>query len=181
MAEQVNKPISALTELDSFSGNEKLPLAIGMASNRSAKLSALREYFKDSTLCTIDYIVEHGGEVIDEVVDSATTRDIVYASDLQLIVEQCVVKSTRPPATYEYYTTNFTRWEDYLAINEETGKKEIRQDRVFFNKGDKELYTFNGELNNLFDSVRINAMTEEEFNNLEYPIEGAFYATYDED
>jgi hypothetical protein len=56
----------------------------------------------------------------------------------------------------------------------------VRRDKVFFNLNDKELYVFDGDLHNIFDTVRINAMTEEEFNNLQNPIEGAFYATYEE-
>lgn len=40
--------------------------------------------------------------------------------------------------------------------------------------------TYKTTMAQLRDFFSINAMTEEEFNNLQNPIEGAFYATYEE-
>lgn len=180
MAENNNVKISELELSTSFSGSERIPMAVG-GGNKSTSISALREYFKDSTLCVIDGIIDFAGIVDDSVISTATFREIVYVSELRLIVEEASIRLERPPVMNTYYTTNFNRWEDYLVVNEETGRKEIRQDRVFFNNEDKELYTFNGELNNLFDTVRINTMTEEEFNNLQHPIEGAIYGIFEEE
>ena len=173
MAEQpTNRPISALTELSVFSGTEKVPLAIGMASNASARLKALKEYFRDSSLLIFDEVDPSNVTVIDEVLNEETgaTFAIVYLPSRKIFAER---KQLGNSSTY---TTLFNRWQDFL-VADASGKKTVRTDKVFFNAADKEMYIYNGSLHNLFDTVRINVMTEDELENLENPIEGAIYAT----
>lgn len=178
MAEIEYKPISSLSEATSFSGNEKVPFAIGK-SNGSAKLGVLKEYFRDSSLVIFDEIDSNEVVTISDNIfirEPNATYAIVYLSSRKVFAERKTLNGASS------YSTNFTRWQDFLKVVSvnETDKKETRTDRVFFNVENKELYIYNGSLHNLFDTVRINAMTEEEFSNLENPIEGAFYATYEE-
>ena len=185
MAEQVNKPISALTELTSFSGNEKVPLAIGMASNRSARLSYLREYFKDSTVVAfydIDYseVYDVGDETLYD--EENSLKDVVYVATKKIFAERKTKASSDGNNTYSY-STKFNRWEDFLEVVDVEGvsKKVVRSDKVFFNTSNGAMYTFNGELNNFLDSVKIITMTEEEFGNIQHPIEGAIYGIFEEE
>lgn len=176
MAEQQNKPISALVELDSFSGNEKLPLAIGMASNRSARLGVLKEYFKDSTVVMFNTISDANPQQVSDLPfarEDGALYFIAYLTSRKLFVEVMYFNSQYA------FTTNFNRWEDYMTATTTEGVtvKTVRGDKVFLNLNNKELYMYNVELRNIFDSIRINVMTEEELENLENPIEGAIYAT----
>lgn len=185
MSEQINKTISSLTELTSFSGNEKLPLAIGTASNAAARLSVLKEYFRDSSLVIFDEIDDSELESLsDEVLTDIdmSFRHVVYLTTRKVFAERrTYIRGGN--RRFFAYSTNFNRWQDYLVEQTVNGvtKKETRQDRAFLNLEDKELYTFNGSLNNLFDSVRIVTMTEEEFNNIQHPIEGAIYGIFEEE
>lgn len=178
MAENNKIKISELAQATSFSGVERIPMAVE-GGNRSATLSVLKEYFKDSSLC-IFYDIDHteNVDITDEPLDASSETyafiDVVFVSSKNIFAERYMDSSGR-----RYFSTTFTRWQDFLEVNANTGTKEVRRDKVFFNLSDKELYTFNGSLQSIFNSIRINAMTEEEFSKLENPIEGAFYATYE--
>lgn len=164
--------ISNMPRIEAFEGDEISPL-VKNGSNYAATFDALREYFRDSSLVIFDAIDDvENPYVSDEPFEGDyLIRGIVYLSSVGIFVER--VKRAVASRDY-YYSSSFTRRNDYMAGTN------VRRDRVFFNTSDKELYVFNGALHNIFDTVRINAMTEEEFNNLQNPIEGAFYATYEE-
>lgn len=162
--------ISNMTRIESFEGDEIVPL-VKNSSNFAATFDALREYFKDSSLVIFSEIDDSNPEVLNNPVEGYYPfRDVVYLPSRKAFVERC---EARAETLIRVYTTAFNRSTDYMD------GENVRRDKVFFNVGDKEIYAFNGDLHNLFDTVRINAMTEEEFSKLENPIEGAFYATYE--
>lgn len=169
MATEIKK-ISELSLATQFDGSESIPLLKG-GSNPRATLGGLKEYFRDSSLVLFDEI---DNASVSNIYETPLQREdgaafaIVYLNK----VSQFVERKTKGDAVL--YSSSFTRSTDYI------GDSGPRRDKVFFNISDKELYVFNGDLRNIFDTVRINAMTEEEFNKLENPIEGAFYATYEE-
>lgn len=162
------KKISELSVTRQFDGTESVPL-LKKGSNPRATLGDLKEYFRDSTLAIFSEIDESNPEVSNKPVSDYYQRDIVYLLSKNAFVERVEYHSSQ-----RIYTTSFDRREDYMDGDN------VRRDKVFFNLTDKELYVFDGDLRNIFDTVRINAMTEEEFSKLENPIEGAFYATYEE-
>lgn len=165
------KKISDLSVTSQFDGTESVPLLQG-GSNPRTTLADLKEYFRDSSLVIFNAI----DDVVNPTVSSEPfgeeypIRQVVYLSSIGSFVER--VRRTMTGRD-TYYSSSFSRSSDYMDGDN------VRRDKVFFNLSDKELYVFNGDLRNIFDTVRINAMTEEEFNKLENPIEGAFYATYE--
>ena len=179
MATQKNIPISQLIEETTFSGNEKLPLAIGQSSNRSARLAVLKDYFRDSTLVVFDAISDATPQSVSDLPftrQEGAVYEIIYLTSRKVFVESMYYSGQYS------YTTNFLRWNDYMSstLVDGVAVKTVRSDKAFLNLADKELYTYDyNHLHNIFDTVRINAMTEEELENLENPIEGAFYATYE--
>lgn len=161
--------ISDLTRIAELSGKEVFPLAVS-GSNRGVEADALKEYFRDSSLAIFDGFVNDSVTVLDGTADTSSGNiRIVYLT----VIGRFVMEKTMEGYAPSYYK-DFSRVGDFM-----TGDI-VRADRVFFNIEDKELYVYNGSLHNLFDTVRINAMTEEEFENLTNPIEGAFYATFEE-
>ena len=164
-----NTKISQLEKINAFTGEEIVPLVANKV-NKSALLASLKEYFRDSTLVVFDEIDDTDAEPINNSSgeEEGATYAIVYLSRKKKFVNR-----RSKPDTINYYFTEFSGKEDYMIDGS------VRTDKVFFNAADKEMYIYNGSLHNLFDTVRINAMTEEEFNNLTNPIEGAFYATYE--
>lgn len=162
------KKISDLSPTSQFDGTESVPLLQGGGNPRTT-LADLKEYFRDSTLVIFEEVDNSDALLflLPFEREEGATFDIVYKVKDKAFVER---KTT---ASGVGYTRAYTRSTDYMdGLN-------VRTDRVFFNAADKELYVFDGDLHNIFDTVRINAMTEEEFNNLQNPIEGAFYATYE--
>lgn len=162
------KKISQLPIAKQLDGTESVPL-LKSGGNPRATLGDLREYFRDSTLVIFD-----GFDEADRVANVENSREDGAVFDIVYLTNQQIFAERKTKGDSKLYSTAFTRSTDYMdGVN-------VRTDRVFFNAADKELYVFNGDLRNIFDTVRINAMTEEEFNNLQNPIEGAFYATYEE-
>ena len=162
--------ISNMPRIEAFEGDEIVPL-VKNGSNYAATFDALREYFKDSSLVIFSEIDDSNPEVLNNPLEGYYPfRDIVYLPSKKAFVERA---EYRGETAMRVYTTAFSRRTDYMDGDN------VRTDRVFFCAADKEIYAFNGSLHNLFDTVRINAMTEEEFSKLENPIEGAFYATYE--
>ena len=162
------KKISELLVTSQIDGTEYVPL-LKRGGNPRTTLADLKEYFRDSTLAIFEEVDNSDTFVLllPFEREEGATFDIVYKAKDKAFVER---KTT---ASGVGYTHAYTRSTDYMdGLN-------VRTDRVFFNAADKELYVFNGDLRNIFDTVRINAMTEDEFNKLENPIEGAFYATYE--
>lgn len=170
MAER--KKISELGELSEFYGGESIPL-VSSGANYRATMGSMKEYFKDSTLVVFDEIVD--SEITPNSGTSekedGVTLTIVYLSKRKIFAQKRVKEGFN-----DTYFANFPRKDDYMVDDH------VRPDRVFFNIQDKEIYVAYGDtLGSVFNVVRINAMTEDEFSNLTNPIEGAFYATYEED
>lgn len=165
-----DKKISQLGLVTRFAGKELVPIAVPGA-NRAASLEMLKEYFRDSTLCVFDDIDASVPSSVSDLPHSeedGALFNIVYLSKRNIFAERKTLNGTST------YTTSFTRADDFML----DGK--VRTDRAFLDVSTKNFYVYNGQLINILDTVRINAMTEEEFENLKNPIEGAFYATYEE-
>lgn len=173
MAEDNKIKISELTQTATFSGSERVPMAVS-GGNRSATMAVLKEYFKDSTLVLFNEIDDDPDpSPSEEAYTDGVVFGVVYLPSVKAFAEK------RKISGRNYYTYAMARSEDYQTTKKVDGVnvREVRQDKVFFNFDNKELYTFNGSLQSIFDSIRINVMTEEELERLENPIEGAIYAT----
>ena len=169
MAER--KKISELTELSNFTGTELFPL-VSHGTNYSATMDSMKEYFKDSALVLFDEI----DDSTDTPVSGGTPQDEdgVTLAMVFLTKRGTFAQRRRKDGANDAYFSDFPRQEDYL-----TDSGTPRTDKVFFCFADKCFYVQDGSLRNIFDTVRINVMTEEELENLEHPIEGALYATYE--
>lgn len=162
--------ISEMASATYIDGTEEVPLGVS-GGNRKATLSFLRDYFRDSSLCVFD---EFDNSVVYLVNGVASEEDgadlsIVYLTQRKIFALRKTIAGFTPT-----YYSDFIGKDGYM----ENGK--VREDRVFFCVSDKGIYVYNGTLIDMFDSIRIKAMTEEEFENLTNPIEGTFYATYEE-
>lgn len=167
------KKISDFELISSFDGDESVPVVSDL-TNKRALMSDMKEFFRDSTLVMFDDFDDTDEVPIvgsTDVNEEGVTLSIVFMTNRNTFAMR-----RRKEGAMDSYFSYFNRWKDYK--NEDMTP---RTDKVFFNAADKEMYIYNGALHNLFDTVRINAMTEEELENLEHPIEGAFYATYEED
>ena len=170
MAEKTK--ISELERITTFTGEEIVPVVSNL-TNKAALLSSLKIYFKDSSLVLFEEIDDTDASIIEGFSgeEDDTSYAIVYLSKKKVFANR-----RRKEGAYDTYFSEFTAKSDYMMGGA------IRADRAFFNIQDKEIYvTYGDALGSIFNVVRINAMTEEELENLENPIEGAFYATYEED
>lgn len=167
MAER--KKISELDELTTLTGGESAPVVYD-GGNFRVTLSTLKEYFRDSSLVPFDAVDNTDAEVVQG--SSGEEEGVEYAI-VYLSKKSVFARRRRKTGTADSYFSEFTRKDDFMIDSA------VRTDKVFFCLADKELYVQDGFLRNIFDTVRINAMTEEELENLEHPIEGAFYATYE--
>lgn len=161
---------SELGLITSFTGKEIVPMAY-LGTNPAATLEALKTYMADSALQffarIIDTFVPAGGGMPDLTEGELS---IVYLSYYKAFALEKTVAGT---SSYHFL---FAGKDNYMEGTE--GAQSPRQDRVFFNTDDKHIYIYNGSaLVDLFDSVRIHVLTEEELENLQNPIEGAIYAT----
>lgn len=167
-----NKKIkfSQLGLITSFSGKEIVPMAY-LGTNPAATLEALKTYMSDSALQFFARIITTAvpiGGAMPDLTEGEIA--IVYLSYYKTFALEKTVSGTS-----SYYVT-FPSRDNYME-----GTQTPRTDRVYFCTDDKHIYIYNGaSLVDIFDSVRIHAMTEDELNNLQNPIEGAFYATYEE-
>lgn len=163
--------ISEMQSVTFVSGTEEVPLGV-TGGNRKASLAFLRGYFKDSNLCVFEEFDNSSVTLVNGTASEEDGADlsIVYLTQRKIFALRKTITGFTPT-----YYSEFMGKDGYM----DDGK--VRTDRVFFCVSDKVLYIYNGsDLFDMFDSIRINAMTEEEFENLENPIEGAFYATYEE-
>lgn len=161
--------ISELALATALDGTESIPM-LKDGGNPRATLNMLREFFRDSSLVPFSGIDTTENPTIST---KPLTGYIDMGTYYMASVGTFARKYLNIPNRY-YYSYAYTGNVDFMR----EGK--VRTDRVFFNVDDKCLYIYNEGLVDLFDTVRINAMTEEEFENLTNPIEGAFYATYEE-
>lgn len=167
-----NKKIkfSQLVLITSFTGAEIVPMAY-LEKNSAATLEALKTYMADSALQFFARIITTAvpvGGLMPDLTEGEIA--IVYLSYYRTFALEKTVRGAS-----SYYLT-FTSKDNYMEGTE--GTQTPRTDRVFFNTDDKHLYIYNGSaLVDLFDSVRIHVLTEEELENLQNPIEGAIYAT----
>lgn len=169
-----DKKISQLGLVTRFAGKELVPLAVPGA-NRAASLEVLKEYFKDSTLVVFNEVDDTPSPSPSEVAyTDGEVVGIVYLTAVKAFAEKVLISGRY------YYSYAFTRPTDYQTTTNVEGVnvREVRGDKVFYCTGDKCLYVYkNGALQNLMNAIRINVLTNEEFANLQNPIEGAIYAT----
>lgn len=139
-------------------------------SNYSVTLSVLKTFFADSTLKIFSDFVD----VSSNIVEGAPTEEEGAVIDIVYLTAFRTFGARKTIGQSVNYFFEFNGKEDYADGYP-------RADRVFLCLADKGQYMWNGSiLQNLFDSVKINVMTEDELNNLQNPIEGAIYATYEE-
>lgn len=160
---------SELGLITSFTGKEIVPMAY-LGTNPAATLEALKTYMSDSALQffarIIDTNVPVGGPQPDLTEGEIA---IVYLSYHKTFALEKTVSGAS-----SYYVT-FPSRDNYME-----GTQSPRTDRVFFCMEDKQMYIYTTAMVNIFSTFRINAMTEEDFENLENPQEGSFYATYED-
>lgn len=160
---------SELGLITSFTGKEIVPMAY-LGTNPAATLEALKTYMADSALQffarIIDTAVPIGGAQPDLTEGEIA---IVYLSHYKAFALEKTVSGAS-----SYYVT-FPSRDNYME-----GTQSPRTDRVFFCMEDKQMYIYTTAMVNIFSTFRINAMTEEDFENLENPQEGNFYATYED-
>ena len=160
---------SELGLITSFTGKEIVPMAY-LGTNPAATLEALKTYMADSALQffarIIDTAVPVGGPQPDLTEGEIA---IVYLSYYKTFALEKTV------AGASSYHATFPSRDNYME-----GTQSPRTDRVFFCMEDKQMYIYTTAMVNIFSTFRINAMTEEDFENLENPQEGSFYATYED-
>ena len=160
--------ISELETASQITDDTIVPIVI-QEGNRKITLSELKQYFRDSSLVIFDGF-DDSKNIIPIVGFSSKEYDsiieIVFANNTFL--QKKTIQGHEPS-----YYTEFPTKNDYI-INEQ-----VRSDRVFFCVQDKCLYIFNNGLYNILNYIKINAMSEDEFNNITNPIEGGFYAIYE--
>ena len=169
MAER--KKISELEFRRSFDGDENIGLAVD-GGNMRTDLNTLKEFFGDSGSLVFTDIVDSDVNVLPDALtpEEGAVIDVVYLSKRKQFVARKTITDTSVS-----YSSSFASRGEYMSGNTP------RMDRAYICVADKGIYMWNGAmLGNILDTVRINAMTEEEFNNLQNPIEGAFYATFEE-
>lgn len=162
------KKISELDFQSSFQGDEDILLAVN-DSNKRTDLDTLKRFFGDSACKVFSEVITDDVTVINGAPSEEDNAiiDIVYLTTKR----KFVARKTQTIVSY---------FDTYAELNEFMHEGTPRTDRVFFCVEDKGIYIYNGELKSVLESVRIHAMTEDELANLENPIEGAFYATYEE-
>lgn len=161
--------ISELQIAQDIDGSEYVPL-LKAGGNPRVSLNTLKEFFKDSGLAVFDSFDDVAvfpstvtGEPSEE---EGAVIELVYLTRHDTFLYRKIVSDGSP----SYYT-------GYSSQGNYMNGRVPRTDRVFYCITDRGLYSYNGAMKDLFDTVRINVMTEEELENLENPIEGAIYAT----
>lgn len=160
---------SELGLITSFTGQEIVPMAY-RGTNPAATLEALKTYMADSALQFFARIITTNVPVGGPQPDLTEGEiAIVYLSYHKTFALEKTVSGAS-----SYYVT-FPSRDNYME-----GVQLPRTDRVFFCMEDKQMYIYTTAMVNIFSTFRINAMTEEDFGNLENPQEGSFYATYED-
>lgn len=160
---------SELGLITSFSGKEIVPMAY-LGTNPAATLEALKTYMSDSALQFFARIIDTNvpvGEAQPDLTEGEIA--IVYLSYHKTFALEKTVSGASS------YHATFPSRDNYME-----GAQLPRTDRVFFCMEDKQMYIYTTAMVNIFSTFRINAMTEEDFENLENPQEGNFYATYED-
>lgn len=131
MAEDNKKKISELQQATSFSGSEKVPLAVS-GSNRSAELAALKEYFKDNNLVVFAEIVDADVTVSNSPLtpEDGAVIGVVYLSKKQAFVERKTVSGVSS------YSNQYARRTDYMD------GASVREDKIFYCQADKKIYAY---------------------------------------
>lgn len=169
MATITKKRLDELTAQTTPKGDGLLYL-MQDSSNYSVALSVLKTFFADSTL----KIFSDFADVSSGIVEGAPTEEEGAVIEIVYLATFKTFGARKTIGNSSTYFFEFSGKEDYADDSP-------RVDRVFFCLADKRQYVWNGTvLEDLFDAVRIHAMTEEEFENLQNPVEGAFYATFEE-
>ena len=160
---------SKLGLITSFTGKEIVPMAY-LGTNPAATLEALKTYMADSALQFFARIITTAvpiGGAMPDLIEGEIA--IVYLSYYKAFALEKTV------AGASSYHATFPSRDNYME-----GTQSPRTDRVFFCMEDKQMYIYTTAMVNIFSTFRINAMTEEDFENLENPQEGSFYATYED-
>lgn len=152
-----------------MSGKEVVPFSI-LGATFGATLESLQTYFGDSALQffsrIIDGYVSVGGQAPDV---SEGIIEVVYLTYYKAFMLAKTVNG------FTSYYPAFDQAKHYM------NGSEVRTDKIFFCGADKLLYIFNGaSLVDVFSSIRIHVMTEDELANLTNPIEGAIYGTLED-
>lgn len=160
---------SELGLITSFTGKEIVPMAY-LGTNPAATLEALKTYMADSALQFFARIITTAVPVGGPQPDLTEGEiAIVYLSYYKTFALEKTVSGASS------YHATFPSRDNYME-----GAQSPRTDRVFFCMEDKQMYIYTTAMVNIFSTFRINAMTEEDFENLENPQEGNFYATYED-
>ena len=143
--------------------------------NYKVTMKVLKEYFKDSTIVLFD-AVDNTNYIptANTIQGSATPEDGATIETVYVKYMNDFLQKKTMANGYVYYYTVLPNASDFKDGG-------IRQDKLFFSVKDKSFFVYNGvALVDLFGSVRIHVLTEEDFENLENPQEGNFYATYED-
>ena len=138
-------------------------------------MKVLKEYFKDSTIVLFDAVDNTNYIPAANIIQgTATPEDGATIETVYVKYMNDFFQKKTMANGYVYYYTVLPNESDYKDGG-------IRQDKLFFSVKDKSFFVYNGvALVDLFGSVRIHVLTEEELENLQNPIEGAIYATLED-
>lgn len=174
MAETKVEKISALKSASQVQDDAVFPIVQGN-DNYQVTMEVLKEYFKDSMIVLFDAVDNTNYIPSANIIQgTATPEDGATIETVYVKYMNDFLQKKTMANGYVYYYTVLPNASDFKDGG-------IRQDKLFFSVKDKSFFVYNGSaLVNILDSVRIHAMTEEDFENLENPQEGSFYATYED-
>lgn len=167
MADKVK--ISELSTPTQIKGDAVVPI-LQDSTNYKVTMDALKAFFSDSTIVFFDAVDDAKGVNPNlqgkPTPETGAVIEIVYLSNYNNFLARKTLKGNKT------YFVDFDGIENYIM----NGK--IRTDKVFLCLSNKSLYLYDGsKLADIFASIRIHVLTEEELENLQNPIEGAIYAT----
>ena len=161
--------ITSLPKAASITVDDIVPI-VHNGDNYGVTMDVMKDFFRDSTLALFDAIDDSDQNINEGSagVEDGASYAIVFLTKRGVFAHKRVMSGTS-----DTYFADFPRKNDFMIGGA------VRTDRAYFCMSDKEIYYYGNTLVSIFDTVRINAMTEDEFANLQNPIEGAFYATYE--
>ncbi len=167
MAEIVK--ITDLTSKEVFDGNEAVPMTSNGAP-RKATLSALKEYFHDSSLVIFDEVDNAENPTIGDAAlspESGAVFAVVYLTQKKQFVHRKQLGGTT------LYSSVFSANTDYMADGA------VRGDKVFFCVADQSIYVWDKDM--LIDPYKPIVLTQEEYDALETKDESRTYYIYEEE
>lgn len=163
------KKISDLESPTELKSSAVVPI-LQDGDNFKVDFNTLKAFFADSTIVFFDAVDDAKGVNPNlqgkPTPETGAVIEIVYLSNYNNFLARKTLKGNKT------YFVDFDGIENYIM----NGK--IRTDKVFLCLSNKSLYLYDGsKLADIFASIRIHVLTEEELENLQNPIEGAIYAT----